>query len=81
MSAGPPQEGAAAEDLTLAQIAGKYKDRWVAITVTARDGNFQPTRGKLVAQDVDRYRLRSALARYDEVCIFYTGETPYPLLL
>jgi hypothetical protein len=81
LSSGHLQEGSESEELTLSQIAGKYKDRWVAIVVTARDANSQPTKGKIVTQDVDRYRLRQSLAKHDEVCIFYTGETPYPLLL
>ncbi len=81
MSATSPQGQAAPDELTLAEISAKYKNRWVAIEVTARDGNSQPTKGKVVAQDVDRYRLRSSLAKLGEVCIFYTGETPYPLLL
>ena len=81
MSTASPQGGTAPEEFTLAQISAKHKNRWVAIEVTARDGNSQPTKGKVVAQDVDRYRLRSSLAKLGEVCIFYTGETPYPLLL
>ena len=81
MSAVSPQQGKEPVELSLSQIAEKYKDRWVAIVVTGRDDNSQPTKGKVIAQDVDRYRLRSSLAKYDEVCIFYTGETPYPLLL
>ncbi|MDG6954707.1 MAG: hypothetical protein JRN33_06990 [Nitrososphaerota archaeon] len=81
MSTAAPQGGSEPEEFTLSQIAEKYKNRWVAIEVTGRDGNSQPTKGKVVAQDVDRYRLRSSLARRGEVCIYYTGETPYPLLL
>ncbi|MDG6914279.1 MAG: hypothetical protein JRN14_03370 [Nitrososphaerota archaeon] len=81
MSVGHLQGGNEQEELTIPEISAKYKDRWVAIVVTARDSNSQPTKGKIVAQDVDRYRLRSGLVKYEEVCIFYTGETPYPLLL
>ncbi|MDG7007047.1 MAG: hypothetical protein JRN06_02245 [Nitrososphaerota archaeon] len=79
IGANPGSDGP--EELTLSEITGRYKDRWVAILVSERDGNFQPTKGRVVAQDVDRYRLRSSLVKYDDVCIFYTGETPYPLLL
>lgn len=81
MSATTLPEGGQPEELTLAQISEKHKNRWVAILVTARDSSSQPTKGKVVAQDVDRYRLRSSLMKYDDICIFYTGETPYPLLL
>ena len=81
VSGSTPSEGSESEELTLSEIAAKYKDRWVAIVVTARDSNSQPSKGKVVAQDVDRYRLRAGLAKYGEVCIFFTGETPYPLLL
>ena len=81
MSAGQVQDGDGSEELTLNQITGKYKNRWVAILVTARDANSQPTKGRVVGQDVDRYRLRSGLMKYTDICIFYTGESPYPMLL
>ena len=81
MSGGQPQGGNDSEELTLEQIAGKYKSRWVAILVTARDRNSQPTKGKVVGHDVDRFRLRSGLMKYPDICIFYTGEPPYPMLL
>ena len=71
----------AATELTMKEIRGKYKDRWVAITVTQRDDNLQPTAGKIVADDVDRYRLRSKLTSYNDICIFFTGDCAYPLLL
>jgi hypothetical protein len=81
LSTGRLVEGNEQEELTLSEIRGKYKDRWVAIVGTGRDANSQHTKGRVAAQDVDRYRLRSTLAKYGEVCIFYTGETPYPVLL
>ena len=49
--------------------------------VTKRDENQQPIAGKIVAVDVDRYRLRLNIVKYDDVCIFFAGETPYPLLM
>jgi hypothetical protein len=49
--------------------------------VTARDKNLQPTKGKVLAEDMDRYRLRQKVIREREVCIFYAGEPMYPLLL
>ena len=55
--------------------------RWVAVVVTERDNSNQPTRGKVVAEDVDRYRLRQTIAQYDDICIFYAGEPDYPILL
>jgi len=68
-------------ELTLPQIFEMYKDRWVAILVTKRDENQQPTAGKVVADDVDRYRLRTNITKYNDVCIFFAGESPYPLLM
>ena len=70
-----------AEDLPLSRIWERYKDRWVAITVTERDRNSQPVKGRVVAEDVDRYRLREKIAKYDEICIFYAGESSYRLLM
>jgi hypothetical protein len=69
------------ETLTLQEVFEKYKGRWVAMLVTERDRNFQPVRGKVVADDVDRYRLREKIMGLKEVCIFYAGEPDYPLLL
>ncbi|MDG7007073.1 MAG: hypothetical protein JRN06_02375 [Nitrososphaerota archaeon] len=69
------------EELTLQQITERHKDRWVAMVVTKRDGNLQPVAGRVVAMDADRYRLRESLVKYTDVCIFYTGEPPYPILL
>ena len=63
------------------QFFEQYGNRWVAITVTKRDKNGQPVAGKLVAEDVDRYRLRQTVVKYNDICIFYAGEPPYPLFL
>jgi hypothetical protein len=70
-----------AEDLPLPKISERYKDRWVAIVVTERDRNAQPVKGRVVADDVDRYRLREKTAKYDEICFFYAGDSSYRLLL
>jgi len=78
-SGSQPAEGK--EELSIAEIFSKHKDRWVAIVVTERDRNLQPTRGRVVAEDLDRYRLRGHVARYADVCIFYAGVSPYPLLI
>ncbi len=69
------------EDLELPEIFKRYKDRWVAIIVTKRDKNLQPIRGRVVANEGDRYRLRQAIASHREICILYAGEPAYPLLL
>jgi len=69
------------EELPLAEIIKNNTGKWVGFLVTARDKNSQPTRGKVVAVDQDRYLLRQALIRYKDVCIIYCGEPPYPLLL
>ncbi|MHB2036400.1 MAG: hypothetical protein ACYCPW_06615 [Nitrososphaerales archaeon] len=71
----------AAQEATIPEIVTKYNDRWVAIVVTLRDENLQPLKGRVVANDVDRYRLRSNLTSYNDVCIFFTGDCAYPLLL
>lgn len=63
------------------QIFEQYKDMWVAMLVTKRDENLQPVAGKVVAEDVDRYRLRVNIVKYNDICIFFAGETPYPLLM
>ena len=68
-------------DVELAEIFRRYKDRWVAIAVTKRDKNMQPTRGTVIADDSDRYRLRQKLMTTKEACIFFAGEPQYPLLL
>ena len=71
----------ASDEATISEIVKKYNDRWVAIIVTERDENLQPMKGSVVANDVDRYRLRSNLTNYNDVCIFFTGDCAYPLLL
>lgn len=58
----------------------KYNDRWVAITVTKRDKNLQPAEGVVIADDIDRYRLRQKVAKYDDICIFFVGDPHYPIL-
>ena len=68
-------------EMSIAQINDEYRDRWVAVLVTKRDENYQPIAGKVVASEVDRYRLRLQIVKYDDICIFYAGDTPYPLLL
>ncbi|MDG7001457.1 MAG: hypothetical protein JRN15_20360 [Nitrososphaerota archaeon] len=68
-------------ELTLQQIFEQHKDMWVAMLVTKRDENMQPVAGKVVAEDVDRYRLRLNIVKYNDICIFFAGETPYPLLM
>lgn len=80
-TAGSPQSEEKKEELSIPEIHARYKGRWVAIVVTKRDGNLQPTRGRVVADDLDRYRLREHLSGYADVCIFYGGVSPYPLLL
>ena len=69
------------EILPFSEIREKYKDRWVAVEVTERDGNSQPVKGRVLEDEVDRYTLADKTAKYSEVCIFYAGELPYHLLL
>ena len=77
----PSAEGQAQEELALPEIFKRHKGKWVGIVVTGRDKNFQPTRGKVVAEDQDRYLLRPKLRTYKDVCIIFAGEPVYPLLL
>lgn len=81
MSQGGAEESVELEELTLSQISDRYRDRWVAIEVTKRDRNLQPLKGRVVANEVDRYRLREKTMKYADICIFFTGESPYRLLL
>lgn len=69
------------QELSVSEIFQKYRDRWVAMIVTQRDDNMQPLRGRVVADDVDRYRLRQKIAQYDDICLLYAGEADYHLLL
>lgn len=82
-TSGVPPTGEQGEPgvLALPEIRERHKDRWVAVVVTKRDKNLQPLGGKVVAEDIDRYMLRQKLGKYPDICIFYTGESPYPLLL
>lgn len=68
-------------DLSFEEIAAKYAGRWVAVTVTKRDESLQPTRGTVVADEVDRYRLRRKLSNYPDICIFFAGDSPFHLML
>jgi hypothetical protein len=76
-----PGEQTESEELTLPEIFTRYKDNWIALIVTTRDKNSQPAGGKVVANDIDRYRLRQKLLKYPDICILYAGEPAYPLLL
>lgn len=69
------------QDLSLEEIASGYFGRWVAITVTKRDENLQPTRGIVVAHDVDRYKLRTSITKYSDICILFAGDPPFHLML
>lgn len=69
------------EELTLPEIFKRYNGKWVGVLVTARDKNYQPTRGKVVADSQDRYMLRQKLIKYMDICIFFAGDPVYPLLL
>jgi hypothetical protein len=80
-TAQPAGEQAEPQELALPEIIKQYKGKWVAISVTGRDKNFQPTKGKVVADDLDRYLLRMKLKKFQDICIFFAGEPPYPLLL
>jgi len=75
------QEGEEPQERELRQIFEEYKDMWVAMIVTKRDKNFQPLAGRVVANEVDRYKLRLKIVKYDDICIFFSGDTPYPLLI
>jgi hypothetical protein len=61
-----PQPEEKKEELSIPEIHARYKGKWV---------------GTIAAEDLDRYRLRGHVAKYADICIFYAGESPYPLLL
>jgi len=66
------QEGQIPE-LELPEIFKKFKDHWVAIQVTKRDQNEQPLAGKVVANEVDRYRLRLKIVQYNDIASSLRG--------
>jgi hypothetical protein len=68
-------------ELSMEEILEQHKDRWVAMIVTKRDKNGQPSAGKIIEEDVDRYRLRQNTVKYNDLCIFYAGETQFPLFM
>lgn len=70
----PPEE-------EFSEIFKTRKNKWVAVVVTRRDKNLQPVAGRVVADDIDRYRLRQKIIGQKVICIFYAGEPQYPLLL
>lgn len=72
---------AQSDELTLEEVRKKHLNTWVAMVVTKRDENGQPTAGKVVADDMDRYRLRDQIVTLNDVCIFFTGDSPFPLFL
>jgi hypothetical protein len=69
------------QELSISDINQKYHERWVAMIVTQRDQNMQPTHGRVVADDLDRFRLRQKIIDYYDICIFYSGKSHYPLLI
>ena len=69
------------EELTTPIIRQRFKDRWVAVVVTHRNRNLQPTKGKVVAMDIDRFLLRQKLGKYKDICIFFAGDPVYPPIL
>ncbi len=81
MSSSSAPEHLPPEVLTIPEMLERYKDHWVGIEVTERDKSLQPVKGRVLAHDPDRYGLREKTSRYPEVCIFYAGEPPFPLLL
>lgn len=74
----PPKDS---KGVPFEQIKKEHVNRWVAVVVTKRDENGQPTEGVVVAEDFDRYRLRDQIIQYNDICIFFGGEPPYPLFL
>ncbi len=77
----PVREQGEPEDLALSEIFERHKNTWVAMTVTGRDRNFQPTRGRVLATDLDQYKLRQKILKYADICILYAGEPQFPLFL
>lgn len=69
------------EELTISQIHEKYKKKWIALIVTKRDTSLQPTAGKVVVHENDRYRLRQQISQFKDICIFFAGDPQYPICL
>lgn len=67
------------EALSLSEIRKKFEGDWVAIRVTERDESGQPTKGVVIANDVNRSRLRDMVLSVKECCIFSTRE-PIPVM-
>jgi hypothetical protein len=69
------------ENLSLSEIFERYRDRWVAIEVTKRDGNLQPIEGRVVEAEVDRYTLAEKTTKLEDVCILYAGDLAFRILV
>ena len=61
--------------LTLAEAMQEYPEEWLAMRVTGRDSNGQPTEGVVVGHDRDKRLLRTNTNKERDLCIFYAGQS------
>jgi hypothetical protein len=63
-------------EMALEEMARRYALLWLAVKVTARDENGQPTRGVLLSQHLTRVMLSHELnsIREKDICIFHAVE-------
>jgi len=62
--------------LTIAEAIQEYPEEWLAMRVTRRDSNGQPTEVVVVGHDRDKRLLRTNTLRERELCIFFAGQSP-----
>ncbi len=67
-------------EISIESIYHKYKDEWVALSVTERDEYFVPVKGEILFHGVDKkevydsgFNAQKANAEIELYC-FYTGE-------
>ena len=64
--------------LSMEEVLKKFAGNYVAMQVTSRDSNGQPTSGRVLHVHFNKYRLRDEMADRGEICIFYAGPAPKP---
>jgi hypothetical protein len=62
--------------LSLPDLISKFAGRYVAIEVLRRDGDGQPTHGRVIQSHFDKYKLKDLVQGEKEICIFYAGPVP-----
>jgi len=75
--------GVSAEEdiLTIAEAIQEYPEQWLAVRVTGRDSNGQPTEGVVVGHERDKRSLRTNTIREKDLCIFFAGQSPIMVMV